>query len=766
MSSSRSDSVTDAGGGTALSPWPRLPRLRANLLPRSALHDLLSAFDGPLILVCGAAGYGKTTLIRQWIENDPRRAAWLTLGAGDEDPLVFARHLVRALHEVRPLPGVVEAVSGPAPDVSGVVIPALLDCLERDRDPFVLVLDDLHRVTNPDTLSVVEAVVEAVPAGSQVALIGREVTPRHLTRRLLDDGMLELDQLDLTFTESEATELLRNALPSLDDDTVRALVDWTEAWPALLHLAILALRENRDLIGTVRSIANHRHVSEYFRDELLGALPEETRDFLVRTAVLERFTPALCDALLDTRTSAALLEELASSGNLFVTDFEGDDGWVRYHRLFADLLVAELRRTAPGDEFDLRRKAARWLSDSGFSEDAVDQALATGDRALAAGIIWEQVAGVMSRGELASLERWLGSYPVSEVRAEPKLALTAGWLAFGHMQLNDVEYWLDLVERLIEAVPPDVRSREDWSQVSVGAASLRMVSGVGGIVRAFESACAVRSAGPVGNPWWTIAPLLEANGRFAIGEECDLVELFSAVEVATRDSPVAHALALAHLAFAHLICHQDERAESIVRRAIAESHEFGLDSYVVAVNVQTVHALVAARRHEFEESQQAATRAERLLAGVAARRPAGIIDGSAPPRRSSDRAHRSRRRRQAPPFDSRFAAGGTRGAAFPSMGGPADSRHAAHARGRRRAHPRRTKSSGRLAESPFARRNCRPSVSLTQHRQVAHGFDLSQARSTRSKCCRADGKGSEPPGAVAAPARSPILDDATLNGSA
>ena len=152
-----------------------------------------------------------------------------------------------------------------------------------------------------------------------------------------------------------------------------------------------------------------------------------------------------------------------------------------------------------------------------------------------------------------------------------------------------------------------------------------MVSGVGGAVRTFESARTVRAAGPKDNPWWNIAPLLEANSRFAIGDDCDPVELFSTVEVATRDSPAAHALALAHLAFAHLLRHQDERAETIVRRAIAESHEFGLDTYVPAVNVHTVHALVAARRHEFDESQQAASRAERTLARVGHGVPRGSL---------------------------------------------------------------------------------------------------------------------------------------------
>ena len=610
---SLSHSVTRADGRAALSPRLRPPRLRANLLPRSDLHHRISGFDGPVILVCGAAGYGKTTLIRQWIENDPRPAAWLTLGTGDDDPLVFARHLVGALHQVRPLPDLVDAVSGPGPDVHRGVIPTLVDCLERDWDPFVLVLDDMHRVTNPDTLAVVEAIVDAVPAGSQITLIGREATPRHLARRLLDDGMLELDQHDLTFTEPEATELLRKALPSLDGDSVRSLVAWTEAWPALVHLAILALRENPDLMANVGSVARHRHVVEYFRDELLGALPEATRGFLLRTAVLERFTPALCDALLGTRTSATMLEELRSSGNLFVTDFDGDDGWIRYHRMFADLLVAELRRTAPADEFDLRRKAARWLSDRGFSEDAVDQAIATGDRSFGAGIIWEQVVGVINRGELASLERWLSSYSVNEVRAEPELALAAGWLAFGHMRVNDIAYWLDLVDRLLETMPPDLQSSETWTEFTVGAASLRMISGVGGAARTFESARAVLAAGPNNNPWWNIAPLLEATSRFAIGEDCDFVEMFSAVEVATRDLPAAHALALAHLALAHLLRHQDERAEAISRRATAESHEFGLDTYVPAVNVQCGHALIAARRRDFDESQQVAARAERLL---------------------------------------------------------------------------------------------------------------------------------------------------------
>ncbi len=614
MASARSDSHVAIPGWAALSSRLQPPRLRANLLPRTALHDRLSAFDGPAILVCAAAGYGKTTLIRQWIERDPRPTAWLTLGTGDDDQLVLARDLIRALHLVQPLPDVMKAVSGPAVDVQGVVMPALVDRLENDRDPFLLVLDDLHRVTNPHALSVVEAVVEAVPAGSQLTLIGREATPRHLVRRLLDDSMLELDQQDLTFTEAEATQLLRVALPSLDNDTVRILVAWTEAWPALLHLAVLALRENSDPAGTVRSVVRDRHVVEYFRDEFLGALPDATRSFLLRTAVLERFTPALCDALLETHTSASTLQELASSGNLFVADFEGDDGWFRYHRLFADLLVAELRRTAPGDEFDLRRKAARWLSDSGFSEDAVDQALATADGAFAAGIIWEQVAGVIGRGELASLERWLSSYPTNELRAEPNLAMAAGWLAFGHMRITEVEYWLDIVDRLIDDVAPEVRSSEPWTHISVGATSLRMISGVGGAARTLESARAVRAAGPSHNPWWNIAPLLEATSRLAIGDDCDLVELFTTVEVATRESPAAHALALAHLAFAHLLRHQDERAEAIIRRAIAESQEFGLDTYVPAMNIQSVHAVVAARRHDFDESLQAAARAKRLLA--------------------------------------------------------------------------------------------------------------------------------------------------------
>jgi LuxR family maltose regulon positive regulatory protein len=154
-----------------------------------------------------------------------------------------------------------------------------------------------------------------------------------------------------------------------------------------------------------------------------------------------------------------------------------------------------------------------------------------------------------------------------------------------------------------------------------------MISGVGGAVRTFESARAVRAAGPSRNPWWNIAPLLEASSRFAIGDDCDLVELFGTVEVATRDLPAAHALALAHLALAHLLRHEDERAESIARRAIAESHEYGLDTYFPAVNVQTVYALVAARRDHLDESQQAAIRAERLFAGAGRGVPRGMLLG-------------------------------------------------------------------------------------------------------------------------------------------
>lgn len=582
---------------------------------RAALVERLAASEEPVVVVRGGAGYGKTTLVRQWLEVDPRPVAWVTLDPGDDDPVVLLRYLTRALDAIEPLPDVLAALHGPSPGQARRALERLGSALSAGRAPFVLVLDDTQQISSNESWSVIESVVDSIPSGSRVVLVGRGAPRARVARRLLGGQVLELDQHDLTFTEEESRTVLRDLAPQLDRASADSVIEWTESWPAGLRLAALALRHRRHR-PTLASLAQNRHLLEYLRDELLDQVPESVRTFLVHTSVLERLTPPLCDHVLERDDSATVLHELVSTGHPFVISLDDDEPSFRYHHVFAELLLAELRRSAPAHEATLRRRAARWLSDRQQADAAVRQAVAAGDVELAAGIIHRHTYGAIARGEIATLARWLECLPAEEVRRQPLLALSAGWLALARLDVENLAVWLDRVEHLAARPGLRVEVPGDEVDLAVAVSALRMLAGVGGSRRGLESAQVVRDAGPAASPWWGVSVLMEASARFALGEGADPVEQFSMAEAATRGAGGPHVTSLANLALAHLLRFEDERAEVLLRQASAEAAAGGVDDYVLSVSLHSVGALAAARRHDAEAARRAAAIAERLIASA------------------------------------------------------------------------------------------------------------------------------------------------------
>src|SRR5215210_3004186 len=410
-------------------PQPRVVR-RHRLIERlnEGLHRKLTLISAP-------AGFGKTTLIGEWVAGCERQAAWLSLDEGDNDPTRFLSYLVAALQMIAPNigEGVLGALRSPQPPPTESILTVLLNEITAVGDDFVLVLDDYH-------------VVDAEPVDDALAFVLQHLLPRmHLIIATREDPHLPLARLrargqlgelraaDLRFTPSEAAEFLKGVMGlSLSAEDIAALEDRTEGWIAGLQLAALSMQGRADTARFIQAFTgSHRFVLDYLVEEVLGRQPERVRSFLLQTAILDRLSGSLCDAVTDQEEGNARLEAL-ERGNFFVVPLDDKRRWYRYHHLFADVLRARLMAEQPGQVSTLHRRASEWHEQNGLPADAIRHALAAEDFERAASLV-----------ELEAL-------PDELVRFRPVLSVYYAFASLGHIgleaaeaRLQDAERWLD-----------------------------------------------------------------------------------------------------------------------------------------------------------------------------------------------------------------------------------------------------------------------------------------------------------------------------------
>ena len=582
----------------------RPPRLRDDELPREALVDALCAARVPVIAVRAGAGYGKTTTVRQWVGAEERAAAWVTVDGTDNDPVPLLRHVVRALAGIEPLPEVEAVLASDRPRVTAVALPRLAEALAGFARPFILVLDDVHVLTNPAVGELVERLVGILPERCTVVLVGRAMPPMRLTRHVVSDEAMVLRREDLAFTARESRAMLARTLPDLGPDAFGALVARTEGWPAGLYLSVLALKGAAAPEAVVeRLTTTDTDLGTYFHEELMRGLDPDLRSFLVRTSILPRLSSALCDAVLGRADSAAVLRSLAASDNLFVVALEdGDADAYRYHHLFADLLLAELPFEAPGEEATLRVRGARWLADHGDADGAIHQAAAAGDLDLAASVLLRHLAELVQAGQTETLHRWMALFSDVEARRRPAVALGRGWACVVRGEFVDAGRWLEILDASASAGGAAGDRRLD-----LGRAALTMVHGRGGVLGVVAAAQSVLAGGPEDNPWWSTARLMDAVARPLADPSVDAPALCAAAEFATRGEPTAHAVALAHLAWAQLDLGQEAAGQAAIAQALAEVRAEGIEDYVLVIHVHAVAAYASARRGAVDAAAQAIT---------------------------------------------------------------------------------------------------------------------------------------------------------------
>ena len=446
-----------------------LPSPRRRLVQRARLTDQLDAGggEGPrLVLVAAPAGFGKTTLLAQWLaaaEESQRRVAWLALDPGDADLRVFLTHLVAAIQTAEPEVGVdaVALLEAGGTTPTEAVLVSLINDLDALAGPTVVALDDYHVIDAAAVHEAVTFLLDNLPPQVTLAMTTRADPPLPLARLRARGELVEVRATDLKFTGDEAEEFLNDVMGlQLEPSLVDALEARTEGWAAGLQLAALSARARAgaadgcgDVAGFVEAFSgSHRFILDYLVEEVLDRQPDEVRAFLFDTCVLEQLTGGLCDALTGRSDGQAMLETLERE-NLFVVPLDDERRWYRYHHLFADALRARLAARDADRVGELHAAASRWLAENGLLADAVRHAIASGDHEHAADLVELTLADLRRRRQDRTLREWLAVLPDDVVRRRPLLATYVGWSRLAEGDVDGVEAWLDAAEAGLDTTP-------------------------------------------------------------------------------------------------------------------------------------------------------------------------------------------------------------------------------------------------------------------------------------------------------------------------
>ncbi|MBN2007259.1 MAG: hypothetical protein JXA21_28165 [Anaerolineae bacterium] len=427
--------------------------LEANLVLRPRLIERLDEgvrLGRKLTLVSAPPGFGKTTLVSSWVAAFQNQAVWLSLDEADNDPARFFVYFITALQRLDENAGqAAQALLG-APQLPPVAsLMTLLIADIADLPAFVFVLDDYHLIHTSFIHDAVEFLINYQPPQMHLCLVTRADPPLSLPRLRVRGQMTEIRADDLRFTTEEAAVFLNRAPElALDADEVAALEARTEGWIAGLQLAALSMRGRKDIAGFIEAFSgSNRHVIDYLASEVLAQQPDEIRDFLCQTAILDQLTASLCQTVTGKENSAALLRRLEQA-NLFLAPLDQCGEWYRYHRLFADFLRTELE---PQHRAALHLRAARWYEGNSLLPQAVEHALASGDIGESGRLIARVGYWALSKCMIVTVLGWLEALPDEVVRASSDLAAHKAWALFVTGNVNAAGSYVRSVEAGLRA---------------------------------------------------------------------------------------------------------------------------------------------------------------------------------------------------------------------------------------------------------------------------------------------------------------------------
>lgn len=441
-------------------PWP-------SLVSRQRLTERMNAgLDKKLTLVSAPAGFGKTTLLSEWIPDSPRCVTWLSLDEGDNDPTRFWTYMLASLRQIDPGlgQGALALLQSPQAPPITAILTALINDIAAFPDKFATVLDDYHVVDSQPIDTALTFLIDHLPENFHLVITTRVDPALPLARLRARDQLAEFRANDLRFTADESAAFLTQAMGlSLSAQEVYALETRTEGWIAGLQLAALSMQGRDDLPNYIADFTgSHRYILDYLIDEVLERRPKGTRNFLLQTSILDRLCGPLCDAVTGQSQGQASLERLEEA-NLFLLPLDEERIWYRYHHLFADVLRNRLQAASSSTKrvvtvAEMHRRASAWFEQEGLIDEAIRHALAAPDFERAARLVEDNSITMLQRSEILLIRAWLEQLPDELVRTRPRLILAHGWtlVVTGHVQA--FEQWMAAPQARAALAAPDLHA--------------------------------------------------------------------------------------------------------------------------------------------------------------------------------------------------------------------------------------------------------------------------------------------------------------------
>lgn len=440
------------------------PVLQSSIISRRRLIDKLnSGLQSKLILVSAPAGFGKTTILTDWIAQAQLPAAWVSLDSGDNDPLRFFTYCLAALQTLnrdnqngsKGFGENTQALINSTQQIPiETIITSLINDINTSLGECILILDDFHLVNSPGVHQTIASFIDHLPLNLHLVIASRYDPSFALSKMRLRKQLSEIREADLRFTPEETKKFFKEAMNlQLDEEEISNLEHRTEGWIASLQLAALAMqgRENiKDFIQKFRG--SHSYIVDYLTEEVLQHLDTNVQEFLLFTSILERFSSQLCDYVTNGSESQHILEYL-DRAKLFLVSLDENKKWFRYHHLFSDLLKFRLEQLFPGLIKTLHKRASEWFEKNSYTEDAFNHALAADDKERAADLIDAASIPVLVKGELTTLQNWSEKIPPDLLSERAYMLLSLAWIHNIRGDLQKAKPYVEKIEKII--------SRED-----------------------------------------------------------------------------------------------------------------------------------------------------------------------------------------------------------------------------------------------------------------------------------------------------------------
>ena len=487
-----------------------VPPPRPGAVSRQQLIDRARTGGCPVVGVSAPAGYGKTTLLAEWARVEERPVAWVSLDHFDDDPRVLLTLLASAYARISPgQADVIADMGGLGVSTLGRAAPRLAAAFQATPAPFVLMLDDMHELKSPDCHDVLSVAISGIPRGSQLVAASRSEQP-HLPRLRAAGDAMEILASDLALDAAGAEHIFSQAHVHLSRDQAAAVTARTEGWPVGLYLAALLASESRE--GLAIS-GDDRYVADYLCRESLTQLPDSDQRFLRRTAVLDQLSAPLCDAVVGDSGAQQQLHHLEASRS-FLIALDRRREWYRYHSLFREFLLGELRRSEPDIITKLHLRAADWYEANGSPAMAVEHLFHTNERDRCTKLVTELVLPSFEAGQLTTVQRWLTRLGRSAIEDYPPLAVLAGWITMYTGQVGEAQRWAALVD----AASYDLLPLDGSASFDSARAMLRAMMCAAGPGQMLADASVAFTQEPPWSPWRDTALDLYAEAHLLNGD--------------------------------------------------------------------------------------------------------------------------------------------------------------------------------------------------------------------------------------------------------